>query len=77
MTTLSSTGATGLVRGRVVAFDEHRGLGVVASASGEQLPFHCTAIADGSRRVPVGARVEFSVVPGLLGRREADGLRVS
>lgn len=61
--------------GRVVAFDEHRGLGVVTTVSGEELPFHCTAVADGSRRVAVGACVEFSVVPGLLGRREAGRLR--
>jgi len=68
-------GAAPTTVGTVVSFDEHRGLGVVATAAGEELPFHCTAIADGSRRVAVGARVEFSVVPGLLGRREAGALR--
>jgi cold shock CspA family protein len=37
-------------------------------------PFHCTAIADGSRTVETGRRVRFDVVPGLLGRWEASGI---
>ncbi len=57
--------------GSVSAFDEARGLGEVAGAGGEVWPFHCTAVADGSRRIEVGARVAFCVVPGHLGRMEA------
>ena len=62
--------------GTVTAFDEDRGLGEVAVDGGEVLPFHCTAVADGSRTVPVGARVAFAVVAGHLGRHEARDLTV-
>ena len=62
--------------GSVVAFDEHRGIGEVESTAGERYPFHCTAIADGSRTIPVHARVEFVLVPGPVGRFEAGGIRV-
>jgi CspA family cold shock protein len=57
--------------GRVVAFDERRGLGEIESAGGDRYSFHCTQIADGSRTIPVGAAVEFTVAPALLGRWEA------
>lgn len=56
--------------GTVVAFDERRGLGEVESDR-ERYPFHCTAIAGGSRSIEVGAEVEFVVVPGPGGRWEA------
>ncbi|HWC40056.1 MAG TPA: cold shock domain-containing protein [Acidimicrobiales bacterium] len=62
------------VTGRVATFDERRGLGTVVSDDGRSLPFHCTAIADGSRTIDVGARVTFSVVAGHLGQWEATGL---
>lgn len=62
--------ATGLV----VAFDEARGLGVVRADGGGEVPFHCTAIADGTRTIAVGRAVRFRVVPGRLGRWEADAL---
>ena len=57
--------------GTVDTFDEARGLGTVRSDDGAVLAFHCTAIADGSRRVAVGQPVRFIVVPGRLGRWEA------
>ena len=57
--------------GTVTSFDDARGLGQVAGDDGEVLPFHCTAIADGSRTVPVGRPVRFTVVAGRLGRWEA------
>jgi cold shock CspA family protein len=57
--------------GVVTAFDEPRGLGVIKSDEGEELPFHCTAIADGSRTVEPGRQVRFNVVAGLQGRWEA------
>jgi cold shock CspA family protein len=35
------------------------------------LDFHCTAIADGSRRIPEGQPVRFLVVAGRSGHWEA------
>lgn len=61
-------------RGVVVAFDEARGLGTVRTSRGTELPFHCTAIADGSRTIPEGEQVRYVVVPGHLGRWEAAGI---
>lgn len=61
--------------GTVVEFDEPRGLGTVA-ADGTAYPFHCTAIADGTRTIDVGATVAFEVRPGGLGRWEATALAV-
>jgi cold shock protein len=60
--------------GRVSAFDEHRGLGEVTAADGAVYPFHCTAIADGTRTIAVGTEVRFETVPGRLGRWEAAAL---
>jgi cold shock CspA family protein len=60
--------------GVVAEFDEPRGLGVIRGDDGADVPFHCTAIADGSRTVETGRRVSFEVVPGLLGRWEASGV---
>ena len=60
--------------GSVATFDEERGLGTVVTDDGRFLPFHCTAIADGSRSIAVGTRVAFGVVAGQLGRWEAAGL---
>ena len=64
----------GLRRGTVVAFDEHRGYGSVRAEEGDELFFHCTSIADGSRTIPVGTAVVFAVAPGQRGRYEATGL---
>jgi cold shock CspA family protein len=61
--------------GRVVAFDERRGLGEIEGADGVRYPFHCTRIVDGSRSVPAGATVVFGVAPGPLGRWEAVDVR--
>jgi cold shock CspA family protein len=63
--------------GSVVSFDEAVGLGTVATAGGGSYPFHCTQIADGSRRIPVGVDVSFVVVAGRGGQWEAGDLRVS
>jgi cold shock CspA family protein len=65
-----------LTTGTVETFDEQVGLGAVRADDGRLLPFHCTAIADGSRRVAVGARVAFAIEPGRLGRWEAAGMVV-
>jgi cold shock CspA family protein len=59
------------MRGTVIAFDEHRGIGEVRADDGASYSFHCTAIADGTRTIAVGVVVEFAVVPGYLGRWEA------
>ena len=64
--------------GVVVEFDEVVGLGVIeAAADGRRYPFHCTQIADGTRAVPVGASVTFSVIPGRGGVWEAAGISVA
>ena len=63
-----------LVEGVVTAFDEGRGRGVVTADDGSAFAFHATRLADGSRRVAVGARVRFAVVPALLGRWEASDI---
>ena len=64
-----------LLDGRVESFDSRRGLGEVRGADGRIYSFHCTKIADGSREIPVGVAVEFSVAPGPLGRWEAVDIR--
>ena len=61
--------------GRVVAFDQHAGFGTVRCEDGAELFFHCTAIADGSRTIDLGAEVRFDVVPGHHGRWEAASLQ--
>ena len=62
------------MHGVVAAFDEHRGYGTVRAEDGRELFFQCTRIADGSRTIPVGAAVTFTVVPGHHGRWEAADL---
>jgi cold shock CspA family protein len=61
-------------RGQVVEFDEGAGLGRVRTPGGDVYPFHCTQIAGGSRTIPVGSGVSFTVVAGHPGRWEAAGL---
>ncbi len=60
--------------GTVTAFVTERGLGTVTDDGGQELPFHCTAVADGSRRIDVGTKVAFTTAAGHLGRLEARGL---
>jgi cold shock CspA family protein len=66
----------GARHGTVVSFDDPRGLGEVRADEGVDYPFHCTAVADGSRSISVGTSVAFRVVAGRLGRWEATGLVV-
>jgi cold shock CspA family protein len=66
---------TPVLTGTIIAFDAHRGLGEVEDEDGRRYPFHCTRIADGSRNIPVGVKVEFTVAPGPLGRWEAVTIR--
>jgi cold shock CspA family protein len=49
-------------------------LGTVEDDDGTTYGFHATAIADGTRRIDVGAPVTFTVAPGHGGRREAQWL---
>jgi cold shock CspA family protein len=58
------------VRGVVTSFDQHVGLGHIASDGTDYL-FHCTQIANGSRTIAVGIEVHFTVRAGRLGRWEA------
>jgi cold shock CspA family protein len=61
--------------GEVSHFDEQRGLGEITVASGGRYPFHATAMAGGTRRIEVGARVCFVAVAGHGGRHEAACVR--
>lgn len=64
------------VLGTVTEFDPQVGLGVLSLAhAGGKFPFHCIAIADGSREIAVHTRVEFDVVAGPAGRWEAASIR--
>ena len=58
------------MNGTVTAFDAPRGLGTIES-DGRELPFHCTAIVDGTRTIEVGTAVTFEVRPAGMGRWEA------
>jgi cold shock CspA family protein len=60
-----------VITGTVADFDEHLGWGTVRSGPGAEHFFHCTAIADGTRTIAVGAAVRYRIVPGRLGRWEA------
>jgi cold shock CspA family protein len=70
-----STIEGGATSGIVSEFHDERGLGTVTADDGAAYPFHCTAIADGTRSIPTGARVTFEVVAGPLGRTEASAIQ--
>ncbi|MDA8282724.1 MAG: cold shock domain-containing protein [Actinomycetota bacterium] len=60
--------------GQVSEFDAGTGLGTVTADDGTEARFHCTQIAGGTREIPVGARVSFTVLAGRGGRWEAGNL---
>lgn len=60
--------------GTVTSFDKAVGLGEVTDPDGRVWPFHCIAIADGTRDIAVGTAVLFATLP-KLGRYEATDLR--
>jgi cold shock CspA family protein len=61
-----------MAAGTVATFDDAKGFGTVRDErTGEEHFFHCTAIADGTRTIDVGATVTFDVVPGRNGEWEA------
>jgi cold shock CspA family protein len=57
--------------GVVASYDSPRGLGVVRGDDGTEYPFHCTAIADGTREIDPGTQVTFDIEAGHLGRWHA------
>lgn len=57
------------------SFDDPRGLGTVVDEDGGRYPFHCTAVADGSRSIAEGTAVTFVLAAGHLGRLEGRDLR--
>ncbi len=57
--------------GAVTEFDAARGIGSVRDDDGTVLAFHCTQIADGTRTIPVGTRIRYTLTPGALGTWEA------
>ena len=64
--------------GRVSSFDKARGIGALRYDAGSEgavaeVPFHCTAISDGSRDIAVGREVAF-VLRRRHGRLEADAV---
>ncbi|MEL6982293.1 MAG: hypothetical protein AAFO29_07705 [Actinomycetota bacterium] len=61
----------GVARGVVTDFDVEVGLGTIVDADQVMWPFHCTAIADGSRTIEVGVEVTFDRTWGGPGRWEA------
>ena len=62
--------------GRVATFDDHVGRGEIEARGGLRFPFHCTAIADGSRSIAPDTAVKFRLVPGPLGALEATAISV-
>ena len=59
------------MRGVVTEYDDHKGYGTITAEDGQELFFHCTRIADGTRTIDSGAAVTFEIVPGQRGRWEA------
>jgi len=61
-----------MATGTVADFDDTKGFGTIREdETGEEHFFHCTAIADGTRTIEVGALVSFDIVPGRNGQWEA------
>jgi cold shock CspA family protein len=68
------TPSFGDATGTVSAFDKESGLGEITNDTAVY-PFHCTAIADGTRDIEVGKAVTFTIAAGHLGRLEAMDIR--
>jgi cold shock CspA family protein len=62
---------TAVTTGVVAHFDTEAGLGVLQVDDGTELGFHCTQIADGTRRIATGTAARFTLRPGRGGRWEA------
>ena len=61
--------------GRIATFDDHVGRGEIEARGGMRFPFHCTAIADGTRAIAPDTAVKFRLRPGPLGALEATAIR--
>lgn len=62
------------MHGVVAEWDEHAGYGTIRADDGTEHFFHCTQLADGTRTIEIGRHVTFDVVPGRLGRWEAENI---
>ncbi len=60
--------------GSVASFDDLVGRGVITTADGTAVSFHCIEIDDGTRTIEVGVAVEFELL-AKLGRYEASHIR--
>ena len=63
--------------GRIATFDDLVGRGEVEARGGLRFPFHCTAIADGTRTIAPETAVKFRLVPGPLGALEAIAIKTA
>ena len=66
-----SSGPRSGLTGSVDAFDADIGLGTITAEDGSTYRFHCTAISDGSRDIPIGSTVGFDVAAAGPGHWEA------
>lgn len=73
---MSQATMLGNLAGIVSSYDSAAGLGEVESSSGVSYVFQCTQIANGSREVPVGAKVIFDMIVAGPGSWEAGNLVV-
>lgn len=61
--------------GVVAEFDAEVGLGLIIDGDDGRWPFHCTAIADGTRTIEIGTTVRFERTWGGPGCWEAGSVR--
>lgn len=59
-----------MIRGVVESFDDARGYGLVRDGNDVGFFLHCVEIADGTRTIAVGTRVEGERRVGRLGHDE-------
>lgn len=64
-------GADRFRAGVVDTFDDHAGWGTIRDDDGAEWFFHCTKIADGTRTITIGTRVNYEIAPIGLGTWEA------
>jgi cold shock CspA family protein len=62
------------MHGVVSEFDDAVGLGTITAEDGTRYRFHCTAISDGTRTIPVDTTVEFETGPARDGTYEASSV---
>jgi len=62
------------MQGTVTEFDDAAGLGTISADDGNTYRFHCAAISDGTRTIPVDTAVEFETRPARDGTYEASAV---